>query len=121
MKPHLIVWQFARVVAVVVVALVVALALIHSRRSEETLVLPPLVHGKADIPVSELARCRSVAPGDIEVLESCRRIWVEIRQHFFASSKSLPQTAGVAPHAMTFSGKRVDCVPPNGAEQVGGR
>jgi conjugative transfer region protein TrbK len=121
MKPYLMLWQFARVVAVVVVALVVALALIHSRRSEETLVLPPLAHGKADVPVSELARCRSVAPGDVEVLESCRRIWAEIRQHFFASSTSSQQTAGVASHAMTFSGKRVDYVAPNAAEQVGGR
>jgi conjugative transfer region protein TrbK len=121
MKPYLIVWQFARVVAVVVVALVVALALMHSRRGEETLALRPLGHDKADVPVSELAGCRSVAPGDIEVLESCRRVWAEIRQHFFASSTSSQQAAGVARQAMTFSGKRVDYVPPSGAEQVGGR
>ena len=88
MKPYLMLWQFARVVAVVVVALVVALALIHSRRGEEALALSPLAHDKADVPLSELACCRSVAPGDIEVLESCRRLSAGIRQRFFASSKS---------------------------------
>jgi conjugative transfer region protein TrbK len=113
MKPRFVVWQFARVVAVVVVALIIALALSHSRRGEGTVDLPPLARGKADVPISELARCRSVAPGDTGVLESCRRIWAENRQHFFASSKSSQQTVGVAPHAMTFSGNRVDDVPPN--------
>jgi conjugative transfer region protein TrbK len=82
--------QFLRIAAVVFVALAAAVAMIQSRRGEDATVLTPLGQGEADALVSELARCRTITSGDTAVLESCRRIWAENRQHFFLSTKSTP-------------------------------
>ena len=89
--------QFLRIVAVVFVALAAAVAVIQSRRVEDAAVLSPLERGDGDALVSERARCRTITPDDTAVLESCRRIWAENRQHFFLSTKLPPPPAAPAP------------------------
>jgi conjugative transfer region protein TrbK len=85
---------YLRIAAVFFVALAAAVAVIQGRRGEDAAVLMPLEQGDADALVSELARCRTITPGDTAVLEACRRIWAENRQHFFLSMKSpRPPTA----------------------------
>lgn len=113
MKLDLVVWQFVRVMAVIAVALAITLALIHSRRDEETRNLPPVARGKPAILVSELARCRSIAPDAAEVLESCRGVWAENREHFFEAGEGRAAN-GRGHSAMTISGNRVTA-------QAGGR
>jgi conjugative transfer region protein TrbK len=91
--------KFPRIAAVVFVALAAAVAAIRSRSGDEATVLAPLERGEVDALVSELARCRTITPDDTAVLETCRRIWAENRQHFFLSTKSPPPPAAPAPDA----------------------
>ena len=79
---------FLRAVAVVLVMLAVAEAVVESRRGENAAVLTGLEPGEADAVVHELSRCRAVTFDDAPVLEACRRLWAENRQHFFVSTKS---------------------------------
>ncbi|MFY9953856.1 putative entry exclusion protein TrbK-alt [Bradyrhizobium sp.] len=109
--------QFLRIAAVVFVALAAAVAVIQSRSREDATVLTPLERGEADALVSELARCRTITPDDTAVLEACRRIWAENRQHFFLSTKSPPPPAAPAPDARAESVKGQDRVPPYGVDQ----
>ena len=88
MNTYLTPRQFAWSAAIAFGVLIVAVALIQNRRSGGSVVLTPLGHGEADALVSEIARCRTITPDDAAVLEACRRIWAENRQHFFASTKS---------------------------------
>jgi conjugative transfer region protein TrbK len=88
MSSHLTSQQFVRVAAVVFVTLIVAIAVIQSRPSEDAAVLTRLEPDEADALVHELARCRTVTPDDAIVLETCRRLWAENRRHFFVSTKS---------------------------------
>ena len=99
MSSHLTSQQFLRVAAVVFVMLAAAVAVIQSRRGREAAVLAPLGSGEADPLVGELARCRTITSDDIAVLDACRRIWAENRQHFFISTKSPPPPAAPAPDA----------------------
>jgi conjugative transfer region protein TrbK len=94
MSSYLTAQQILRLVAVLMVTLVAAIALIQSRRSEETAVLAPLGRREADTLVNELARCRVVTSNDAVALDACRRKWAENRQHFFAStgSRQLPDS-----------------------------
>ena len=87
MSSYLTSQQFLRVAAVVFVTLAAVVAVIQSRRGEDAAVLAPLGPGEADALVTELARCRTVTPDDAVVLEACRRIWAENRQHFFVIDK----------------------------------
>jgi conjugative transfer region protein TrbK len=80
--------QYLRVAAVVIVALAAMVAVIQSRRSEDVAVLTPLEPGEADALVRELARCRTVTSEDALLLETCRHLWAENRQHFFVPTKS---------------------------------
>jgi len=109
--------QFLRIAAVVFVALAAAVAVIQSRRGEDSAVLTPLARDDADALVSELARCRTITPDDTAVLEVCRRIWAENRQHFFLSTKSPPSPAAPAPDAPAVAVKGQDPAPPNGVDQ----
>jgi conjugative transfer region protein TrbK len=88
MSSYLTSQQFFRLGAVLFVTLVVAVAVIQSRPSEDVAVLTPLEPNEADALVRELARCRTVTPDDALVLKACRRLWAENRQHFFASTRS---------------------------------
>lgn len=117
MSSYLTSQQFVRVGAVVIVALAAAVAVIQSRRVEDAAVLSPLERGDGDALVSERARCRTITPDDTAVLESCRRIWAENRQHFFQSTKSPPRPAAPALDAPAVPVKGQDRVPPYGVDQ----
>jgi conjugative transfer region protein TrbK len=121
MKPYLAPRQFAWAAAIAFGVLIVAVAVIQGQRSEDPVVLTPLGQGEADALVSELARCRTITPDDAAVLEACRRIWAENRQHFFASTKSPQPTTTSAPNASTRPVKSQDRGPPYGVEQGGTR
>ena len=105
MKPYPTFRRFAWAAAIAFGVLIAGVAVIQSRRSEDAAVLTPLGHGEADALVSELARCRTITPDDTAVLEACRRIWAENRQHFFLSTKSPPPPAVPAPDAPAESVK----------------
>ena len=117
MKPYPTFRRFAWTAAIVLGVLIVAAAVIQARRSEDAAVLTPLGHGEADALVSELARCRTITPDDTAVLEACRRIWDENRQHFFASTKSPQPPAAPVPNASAEIAKRQDRVLPYETEQ----
>ena len=121
MSTHLTSQQFLRVAAVVFVMLAAVVAVIQSRRSEDAAVLAPLEPGEADALVSELARCRTVTPDDAAVLEACRRIWAENRQHFFVSTKSPQLPDPPAPNAPAGLMKSQDRIPPREVDQKGTR
>jgi conjugative transfer region protein TrbK len=109
--------QFLRITAVIFVALAAAVVAIQSRRGEDAAALTPLERGDADALVSELARCRTITPDDTAVLEFCRRIWAENRQHFFLPTKSPAPPAAPAPDAPAVPVKGQDRVPPYGVDQ----
>ena len=114
MSSHLTSQQFLRVAFVMLAA---AVAVIQSRRGREAAVLAPLGSGEADPLVGELARCRTITSDDTAVLDACRRIWAENRQHFFISTKSPPPPAAPAPDAPAVPVKGQDRVPPYGVDQ----
>jgi conjugative transfer region protein TrbK len=91
MMPHLTPHQFARIAAVGLVVLIVALTIARSRHSEPAVVLAPLEHGDAEALVQELARCRTITSDEAAALETCRRAWAENRRQFFGSVR-LPQS-----------------------------
>jgi conjugative transfer region protein TrbK len=110
MSSYLTSKQFVRGAAVVFVILAAAVAVVQSLRGGEATVLAPLGRGEADALVSELARCRTITSDDALVLEACRRIWAENRQHFFVPTKSrqLPDPpAPNAPAGVTKSQERI--------------
>ncbi len=109
--------QFLRIAAVVFVALAAAVAVIRSQRGEDGAVLTSLERGDADALVSELARCRTITPDDTAVLEACRRIWAENRQHFFLSAKSQQPPTALVPNAPAMPVKGQDRVLPYGVDQ----
>jgi len=113
MSSYLTSQQFLRVAAVAIVALAAVVAVIQSRRGREAAALAPLEHGEADALASELARCRTITSDDAVVLESCRRIWAENRQHFFATTKSSQLPAVPAPNAPPVLVKSQERVPPH--------
>jgi conjugative transfer region protein TrbK len=117
MKPYPIPRQFTRVAAIASVVLVVAITVIQSRRGEEDAVFTPMERGKADALVGELARCRTITPDDPVLLESCRHIWADNRQHFFLSTKSPQLPAALASSAPAVPVKGPDPVPPYGVDE----
>jgi conjugative transfer region protein TrbK len=121
MSSYLTSQQFLRVAAVVFVTLAAAVAAIQSRRGDEAAVLAPFEAGEADALVRELARCRTVTPDDVLVLESCRRLWAENRQHFFVATKSQQLPAPPAPDAPAGLVKSQERVPPREIDQSGTR
>jgi conjugative transfer region protein TrbK len=121
MSSYLTSQQFLRVAAVVFVTLAAAVAVIQSRRGEEAAVLAPFEAGEADALVRELARCRTVTPDDALVLEACRRLWAENRQHFFVSTKSPQLPAPPAPDAPAGFVKSQERVTPSEIDQSGTR
>jgi conjugative transfer region protein TrbK len=109
--------QFAWAAAIAFGVLIVAVAVIQSRHGEDAAVLTPLGRDEADALISELARCRTITPDDTAVLEACRGIWAENRQHFFLSTKSPQPTAALTPNAPAVPMKSQDGVLPHGVEQ----
>ena len=92
MMPHLTPRQFARIAAVGLVVLIVALTIARSRHSERPLVPAPLEHRDAEALVQELARCRTITSDEAAVLETCRRVWAENRRQFFGAGRP-PQSS----------------------------
>jgi len=121
MSSYLTFQQFLRVAAVVIVTLAAAVAVIQSRRDEDVAVLAPLGPGEADALVTELARCRTVTPDDAVVLEACRRIWTENRQHFFVPTKSPQLPASSAPDVPAGFMKSQERIQPGEIDQSGTR
>ena len=117
MSPHLTSQQFLRAAAVGFVTLVAVLAVIQSRRGEDPAMVAPVERGEADAVVRELARCRTVTPDDAVVLEACRRIWAENRQHFFASTKSRQLPDPPVPNEPGAPMKNQERVPPHEVDQ----
>jgi conjugative transfer region protein TrbK len=109
--------QFARTAAVAFAVSAITVAVIQSQRSKEEAVLTPTERRDADAVVSELARCRTITPDDLGLLESCRHIWAENRQHFFLSTKSLPSPAAPAPYAPPGPAARRDGIPPHDVDR----
>jgi conjugative transfer region protein TrbK len=89
MMPHLTPRQLARIAAVGLVVLVVALTVVRSRHSEPAVVLAPFEHGDAEALVHDLARCRTITSDETAALETCRRAWAENRRQFFGSARLL--------------------------------
>jgi conjugative transfer region protein TrbK len=117
MSSYLTSIQFVRVAAVVFVTLAAALAVTQSRRGEEPTVLTSLEPGEADALVSELAHCRTVTANEAIVLEACRRIWAENRQHFFFPTKSPRLSDQPAPDASTGITKSQERIQPGEIDQ----
>jgi conjugative transfer region protein TrbK len=95
MMPHLTPRQLARIAAVGLLVLVVALTIVRSRHSEPAVVLAPFKHGDAEGPVQDLARCRTFSSDETAALETCRRAWAENRRQFFGQAK--PSQSPIAP------------------------
>ncbi len=113
MSTYVIFLRFLRAAAVVFVVLVLAAALVESRRGENAAVLTRLEPGEADALVHELSRCRAITFDDAPVLETCRRLWAENRRHFFVSTKSpnlsdLPASTEVTKSQERFSQQEID-------------
>jgi conjugative transfer region protein TrbK len=92
MMMHLTPRQLARIAAVGLVVLFVALTIARSRHGEQAVVLAPLEHRDAEALVEELARCRTITSDEAAALEACRRTWAENRRQFFGSPTS-PQSS----------------------------
>ncbi|WP_316228005.1 putative entry exclusion protein TrbK-alt [Bradyrhizobium sp. SZCCHNR3015] len=101
MSPYLTSQQFLRSAAVGFVTLAAAVAVVQSRRGEDTAIRAPVGRGEAEAHANELARCRTITLDDAAGFDACRRIWAENRQHFFVSGKSprlpVPPAADAAP------------------------
>jgi conjugative transfer region protein TrbK len=112
MTSYLTAQQILRLVAVLMVTLVAAIALIQSRRSEEMAVLAPF--GRT---VNELALCRVVTSDDAVALDACRRIWAENRRHFFASTESRQLPGPPAAEVPAERTKNEERIPPAEIQQ----
>jgi conjugative transfer region protein TrbK len=110
MNTYLTPRQFARVAAVAFVGLAIMVAVIQSRRSKDGAIFTPIKPGKADALVSELARCRTITLDDLGLLEPCRNVWAESRQHFLQSAKLPHFLAEPGPDASAGAPKNQDAI-----------
>src|ERR1700687_5264863 len=113
MSSYLTSQQFLRAAAVAFVTLAAAVAVIQSRRGEDQVIPAPSGRGDADALASELARCRTITPDDTAILDACRRIWTENRQHFFVSAKAPQLPNPAAPNGPAGLMKSHERVPPH--------
>lgn len=119
MKPYLTPRQFTWIAAVAFVVWAIAVDVIQSRRDRDAAVITPTEPGKVNALATELAHCRTILPDDFGLLESCRQIWAESRQHFFLSTKSPHQIEEPAPDASVGAVKNRDGTPPYADVQPG--
>ena len=115
MMSHLTPRQLARIAAVGLVVLIVALTMVRSRHSEQAVVLAPLEHRDAETLVEELVRCRTITSDETAALEACRRTWAENRRQFFGSATSLQSPAAPVLKAPAAPVKNQDRVVPREA------
>ena len=107
--------QFVRIAAVAFVALAITVAVIQSRHSMDgVVILTPIEPRKADAVVSELARCRTITLDDLGLVESCRNIWAENRQHVLQSAKTLAEPA---PNPSAGAPRNQDAIPLHDVDQ----
>lgn len=99
MKPYLTPRQFTWIAAVSFVAWAIAVAVIQSRHDEKAAALTLTEPGKVNARETELARCRTISADDPGLLESCRHIWADHRQHFFLSSKAPRSPVASVPYS----------------------
>ncbi|MFN4925418.1 putative entry exclusion protein TrbK-alt [Bradyrhizobium sp.] len=93
-------WQLTFIAKVAFIVWAMAAAVVQSQHGKDASVLTPTAPSKAeDALATELARCRTILPDDPDLLESCRHIWADNRQHFFLSPKSLRPQAVPVPYA----------------------
>ena len=111
MKPYLTLRQFAKVTATALAVLAIALDVLQSRHSEDVAVVTATESGKAEATESGLARCRTILPDDVGLLESCHHIWAENRQHFFLSTKSPSLPPAPTPDAPLAPATKRDGIP----------
>ena len=111
MKPYLTPRQFTWIAAVAFVLWAIAVPVIQSRRDKDAAVLTPTEPGKVNALEAELARCRTILPDDVGLLESCRHIWAENRQHFFLSTKSSWLPPAPTPDALLAPATKLDGTP----------
>ena len=117
MKPYLTPRQFTWIAAVAFVLWAIAVPVIQSRRDKDAAVLTPTEPGKVNALEAELARCRTILPDDVGLLESCRHIWAENRQHFFLSTKSPPSPMAPTPDAPLASATKRDGIPSHDTDE----
>jgi conjugative transfer region protein TrbK len=117
MKPYLAPRQFTWIAAVAFVVWAIAVAVIQSRHDKDAAVVTSTEPGKAEAPESELARCGTILPDDVGLLESCRHIWAENRQHFFLSTKSPPSPMAPTPDAPLAPAAKRDGIPSRDIDQ----
>lgn len=117
MKPYLTPRQFTWIAAVAFVVWAIAVAMIQSRHDKNAAALTPTEPGKVDALETELARCRTISPDDLGLLDSCRQIWAENRKHFFLSTKSPHQIEEPALDASVGAVKNRDGTPPYADDQ----
>ena len=121
MNPRITPQQLVRIVAVGLIVLAVLLAIIHSRRAEDAGLLAPLEPQVAQSLATELERCRTIAPDETAVLDSCRRVWSENRRRFLAPAKSRSNPSlELDPNAPTATAKIQDRVLPKEFERQQG-
>ena len=99
MKPYLTPRQFTWIAAVAFVFWAIAVVVIQSRRDRDAAFITPTEAGKVNALEAELTLCRTISPDELGILDSCRHIWADNRQHFFLSPKSPPSPAALAPYA----------------------
>jgi conjugative transfer region protein TrbK len=116
MMSHLTPRQFARIAAVGLVVLIVALTIVRSQYSEHADVLAPLEHGDAQGLVQDLTRCRTITSDETAALETCRRVWAENRRQFFGSARLLQPPSDPTLSAPTAPLKSQDRVLPREVE-----
>ena len=121
MMPHLTPRQLARIAAVGLVVLIVALTIVRSRHSEPNVVLAAPEHGAAEALVQELARCRTITSDEAAALETCRRAWAENRRQFFGVARFRQSPAEPVLNTAAAPLKNQDRVsPPKVEQQQGG-
>jgi conjugative transfer region protein TrbK len=116
MMPHLTPHHLARITAVGLVVLIVALTIVRRPHSEQAVVPAPLEHRDAEALVEELARCRTITSDETAALEACRRTWAENRRQFFGSTRSPQSPADPVLKAPAAPAKNQDRVMPREVE-----
>jgi conjugative transfer region protein TrbK len=109
-----------RVVAVVFVTLVAAVAVIRNQTEDPAILAPPKF-AEPDALASLLARCRTVTSEDAADLTDCPGIWAESCRHFFHASKSSRLSSSPVPNAPDELMKSKEQVLRHDVEQGRGR
>jgi conjugative transfer region protein TrbK len=117
MNTYLTPLQFARIAGIAFVGLAITVAVVQSRHSKDGAILTPMEPSETDALVGELVRCRAITLDDLGLLESCRNVWAENRQHFLQSTKLPHRLAEPRPDASAGAPKNQDAIPFHDVDQ----